>query len=118
MLSVLPSTQSHGKRLFRRKSAKTPQKTSTSAFKAEFSSFVDRHPDYMQTTALDRLRDVEFARLDKSKEVYVDYMGGCLWPKSLVSNHADLLKAGLFGNTHSDSPWYVLNPLVLSFTLI
>ncbi|CCA68067.1 related to molybdenum cofactor sulfurase [Serendipita indica DSM 11827] len=104
MLSVLPSSHSHPKRLFRRKSTKTSQKTPKATLKADFSSFVERYPDYAQTTALDRLRDVEFARLDGSKEVYVDYMGGCLWPKSLVTNHADLLKTGLFGNTHSDSP--------------
>lgn len=77
------------------------------AFKAEFASFLAKYPIYMETGALDRLRQSDFARLENAREVYVDYMGGCLWPKSLVSGHAAILEEGLFGNTHSDSPWYV-----------
>ncbi|KAG8871284.1 hypothetical protein FRC20_010727 [Serendipita sp. 405] len=71
---------------------------------SEFEAFLRQYPRYKDTECLDRLRKSEFSRLEKANEVYVDYMGGCLWPKSLVTGHADILKSGLFGNTHSDSP--------------
>jgi hypothetical protein len=76
-----------------------------SSYTAEYKAFIAKYPSYKATSILDDLRKTDFERLDKSKEVYVDYMGGCLWPKSLVAKHAALLESGLFGNTHSDSPW-------------
>lgn len=78
-----------------------------SSSKPAYASFLAKYPTYKDTGALDKLRKDEFSRLEKANEVYVDYMGGCLWPKRLVEEHASLLKSGLFGNTHSDSPWYV-----------
>jgi hypothetical protein len=77
----------------------------SSAFKASYASFLAQYPAYKDTAILDRLRKDEFSRLDKAKEVYLDYMGGCLWPKVLVSRHASILKSGLFGDANSDSPW-------------
>jgi hypothetical protein len=74
------------------------------AFKASYASFLAYYPTYQDTSILDRLRKDEYSRLDKAKEIYADYMGGCLWPKKLVAGHASLLESGLFGNTHSDSP--------------
>ncbi|KAG8804633.1 hypothetical protein FRC17_005928, partial [Serendipita sp. 399] len=71
---------------------------------ADLEAFLRDYPQYADTCTLDRLRKKEFSRVDKAREVYVDYMGGCLWPKSLVTNHANILKSGIFGNTHSDSP--------------
>lgn len=84
--------------------ARPPSKERT-GIKSDYSSFIEKYPIYKETSVLDRLRKVEFERLEKANEVYVDYMGGCLWPKSLVSGHAAILESGLFGNTHSDSPW-------------
>lgn len=75
--------------------------------KTDYATFLEEYPSYQDTSPLDQLRKREFNRLDRSGEVYVDYMGGCIWPKSLVSTHSTLLKGGLFGNTHSDSPWCV-----------
>jgi hypothetical protein len=75
------------------------------AYKSDFSTFQTKYPQYIQSTSLDILRKTEFSRLKKANEVYVDYMGGCLWPECLVAAHSAILQAGLFGNTHSDSPW-------------
>jgi len=94
----------------------SPEMQSTS-YKASYASFLAQYPTYKDTSILDRLRKNEYSRLDKAKEVYVDYMGGCLWPKSLVTGHASILESGLFGNTHSDSPWCVYSYLkpILTF---
>lgn len=78
---------------------------SRSSYTADFRAFTTLYPSYKATSILDDLRKKEFERLEKSNEVYLDYMGGSLWPKSLVTKHASLLENGLFGNTHSDSPW-------------
>jgi hypothetical protein len=75
------------------------------AYKGDFSTFRTKYPQYDQSATLDILRKTEFGRLKRANEVYVDYMGGCLWPECLVSAHSAILQAGLFGNTHSDSPW-------------
>jgi molybdenum cofactor sulfurtransferase len=93
-----------------------PEKQSTSC-KASYASFLAQYPAYKDTSALDRVRKDDYSRLDKAKEVYVDYMGGCLWPKGLVTGHASLLESGLFGNTHSDSPWSVYCPSEHDFDL-
>jgi hypothetical protein len=93
----------------------SPEKQSTS-FKASYALFLAQYPAYKDTSVLDRLRKDEYSRLDKAKEVYVDYMGGCLWPKGLVTGHASILESGLFGNTHSDSPWCVCSHLKCAFT--
>ncbi|HEU4885017.1 MAG TPA: aminotransferase class V-fold PLP-dependent enzyme [Longimicrobium sp.] len=50
------------------------------------------------------LRAREFARLDARGDVYLDYTGSALYPDSLVRAHAELLRDGVFGNPHSDSP--------------
>lgn len=39
----------------------------------------------------------------KERETYVDYMGGALYPESLVDVHAEFLKSCVLGNTHSES---------------
>ncbi|KAH9935189.1 PLP-dependent transferase [Epithele typhae] len=49
------------------------------------------------------------ARLDRAGESYVDYMGGSLYPDSLVRVHAGFLQRNILGNTHS-----VSNPSRLS----
>ncbi|KIM24423.1 hypothetical protein M408DRAFT_233582 [Serendipita vermifera MAFF 305830] len=74
------------------------------SFKSAFAGFKAKYPEYALGSTLDALRKSQFARLKKANEVYVDYMGGCLYPESLVATHAAILQAGLFGNTHSDSP--------------
>jgi hypothetical protein len=101
----LPTNASLQKRGKTPNSETNPLKNDRSVYKADYAAFIERYPVYKETSVLDRLRKSEFGRLEKAKEVYVDYMGGCLWPKGLVDDHASILSSGLFGNTHSDSPW-------------
>ena len=75
---------------------------------AAYAAFLRAYPEYHLTWSLDALRRTEFSRVDAphSRETYVDYMGGALYPASLVSVHADFLKSAVMGNTHSASPRY------------
>ncbi|KZV97539.1 PLP-dependent transferase [Exidia glandulosa HHB12029] len=68
------------------------------------TAFLNVYPGYATTSALDDLRATEYTRL-KGGETYVDYMGGALFPESLVRDHAKLLlePGNLFGNAHSRS---------------
>ncbi|KAH9994300.1 pyridoxal phosphate-dependent transferase [Russula vinacea] len=52
---------------------------------------------------VDALRRSEYSRLAQD-ETYVDYMGGALYPASLISVHAEFLQSTVLGNTHSESP--------------
>lgn len=47
------------------------------------------------------LRKKEFARLDKSGQVYLDYTGSNLYPESLIKTHQAYLQNSVFGNPHS-----------------
>jgi hypothetical protein len=69
--------------------------------------FHHAYPEYASTLPLDLLRDENFSRLSPAN-VYVDAMGGALYPESLVCVHSDFLKSTILGNTHSESAWYVL----------
>jgi len=50
------------------------------------------------------VRRREFARLDRSGHVYLDYTGSALYPESLVRDHAAALSEQVLGNPHSESP--------------
>jgi hypothetical protein len=69
----------------------------------DLSGFIKAHPQYSLTSPLDVLRQRDYTRLASTAEVYVDYMGGSLYPESLVGDHARLLQGHTFGNTHSIS---------------
>jgi selenocysteine lyase/cysteine desulfurase len=66
--------------------------------------FLDSHPAYSGTGALDDLRAAEYGRLDAQGTVYLDYTGGGLHADSQVREHAALLSQQVFGNPHSASP--------------
>jgi selenocysteine lyase/cysteine desulfurase len=66
--------------------------------------FLDRYPAYASTSAIDDLRASEYARLDATRTVYLDYTGGGLHAESQVREHAELLAQNVFGNPHSASP--------------
>jgi hypothetical protein len=72
--------------------------------KHDQSQFMKAYPEYASTSALDVLRERDYTRLKKSGEVYVDYMGGSLYPESLVAGHLQVLQESTFGNTHSINP--------------
>ncbi len=50
------------------------------------------------------LRALEFSRLDAEAHAYLDYTGSALYPESLVTTHADMLRASVLGNPHAESP--------------
>ncbi|WP_396627059.1 aminotransferase class V-fold PLP-dependent enzyme [Luteitalea sp.] len=69
-----------------------------------FRDFLEAWPAYRETTALDDLRAREYARLDATGHVYLDYTGGGLHADSQVRAHAALLASDVFGNPHSANP--------------
>lgn len=68
-----------------------------------YKDFIERYPEYHLTWPLDALRKSDFTRLDDHRETYVDYMGGALYPESLVRLHSSFLHREVMGNTHSVS---------------
>lgn len=66
-------------------------------------TFISTHPSY-QDASLTCLRKREFARLDRSQSVYLDYTGSSLYPSSLVKSHYRWLRSSVAGNPHSTSP--------------
>jgi selenocysteine lyase/cysteine desulfurase len=50
------------------------------------------------------LRALEFSRLDAEAHAYLDFTGSALYPESLVSTHAEMLRASVLGNPHAESP--------------
>ena len=70
---------------------------------AALDGFVERHPEYTTTNAIDRLRERDYSRLDRDGHIYLDYTGGSLYAESQIREHADLLASGVFGNPHSGS---------------
>jgi molybdenum cofactor sulfurtransferase len=69
-----------------------------------FSKFLQNYPAYSATSELDDLRANEFARLDGSGQVYLDYTGSGLYTASQLREHTELLDTHVFGNPHSASP--------------
>lgn len=76
--------------------------------------FLKEYPEYRETAILDWLRDEEYSRLDKNKQVYLDYTGGNLYAESQVEKHHQLLKNNVLGNPHSSSPASMLSSTWIS----
>ncbi|KAJ7612712.1 PLP-dependent transferase [Roridomyces roridus] len=68
-----------------------------------YGQFLKTFPEYRLTSTLDTLRQSDFTRLDTTGETYADYMGGAIYPESLVRIHTEFLNRNVFGNTHSVS---------------
>ena len=68
-----------------------------------YKAFLKEYPQYQLTWILDALRRTDFGRLDRPGETYVDYMGGSLYPESLIRVHSAFLQRSILGNTHSVS---------------
>jgi len=66
-----------------------------------YEQFLNAYPEYRNTTILDEIRARDFSRLDKQRQVYLDYTGAGLYAASQIRRHSDLLAAGIFGNPHS-----------------
>ncbi|KAG6898004.1 hypothetical protein C0992_007493 [Termitomyces sp. T32_za158] len=70
---------------------------------AAYNAFLRDFPEYRSTWILDTLRRTDYTRLEYTGETYVDYMGGALFPESLIKVHTDFLSRNVMGNTHSVS---------------
>lgn len=68
-----------------------------------YKAFLKAFPGYQLTWTLDNLRQSDFSRLDRTGETYVDYMGGAVYPESLIRAHTTFLNQNVLGNTHSVS---------------
>ena len=55
-------------------------------------------------SSLEDLRRRDFARLDATGQVYLDYTGAGLHADSQVAEHVELLRRNVFGNPHSLNP--------------
>ena len=70
----------------------------------EYETFVAGNPQYLASGDIAALRASEFARLDESGEIYLDYTGSGLYGVSQVQRHLHLLTRAVLGNPHSQSP--------------
>ena len=61
-----------------------------------------------------RLRKKEYARLDKSGHVYLDYTGGNIHPQSLADSHYRFLQNNIYGNPHSNNAASLLSGKMVS----
>ncbi|MFU8888011.1 MAG: aminotransferase class V-fold PLP-dependent enzyme [Trueperaceae bacterium] len=77
--------------------------TDDPAYTSAYAAFARDHPGYA-SAELDAARATDFARLDRSGDVYLDYTGGGVYAESHVREHADLLTSAVFGNPHSTNP--------------
>ena len=69
-----------------------------------FEKFIASYPGYTDTSYLDRLRELDYKRLEREKQVYLDYTGGGLYADSQVIKHQRMLLEGVYGNPHSSNP--------------
>jgi len=70
----------------------------------EYADFVHNYPTYDKTHDIDELRDRDYARLDRTGQIYLDYTGGGLYADSQMRLHQQVLAAQVFGNPHSSNP--------------
>jgi molybdenum cofactor sulfurtransferase len=68
------------------------------------AAFLDATPSFRETALLDELRASEYARLDATGDVYLDYTGGSLYATSQLEEHLRLLRETVYGNPHSVNP--------------
>ncbi|KAJ7744675.1 methyltransferase type 11 [Mycena metata] len=68
-----------------------------------YQEFLSSFPEYRSTWILDTLRRSDYTRLETTGETYVDYMGGAIYPESLIRVHTEFLNRSILGNTHSVS---------------
>jgi selenocysteine lyase/cysteine desulfurase len=68
------------------------------------AAFLDATPSFRETALLDALRASEYARLDATGDVYLDYTGGSLYATSQLEEHLRLLRETVYGNPHSVNP--------------
>jgi selenocysteine lyase/cysteine desulfurase len=70
----------------------------------DYAKFVQKYPTYDKTHDIDELRDRDYARLDRTGQIYLDYTGGGLYADSQMRLHQQVLADHVFGNPHSSNP--------------
>ena len=68
------------------------------------ADFLARYPRYAGTATLDTLRATEYAHLDRSGDVYLDYTGAGVPAAAQVAAHVARLTGSCYGNPHSENP--------------
>jgi molybdenum cofactor sulfurtransferase len=76
----------------------------TDSERLAFDAFRREFPGYEKTARIDALRAKEYARLDETGHVYLDYTGGGLYSDFQLNEHMALLKRNVYGNPHSSNP--------------
>ena len=76
---------------------------------------LDNHTEVLPHADLfDTLRRKEFYLLDENGQIYLDYTGGNVYPRSLLTNHQYLLQNHVLGNPHSTNPTSVMSSALVS----
>ena len=55
------------------------------------AGFLAAHPRFGETALVDELRATDYARLDESGDVYLDYTGGSLYAASQLDEHMRMM---------------------------
>lgn len=97
------SSQRMRKRRLQALSSNIPVSVLPNSLSSSLNAYPTCFTEYQLTWILDTLRRTDFSRLELAGETYVDYMGGALYPESLIKVHTDFLKHNILGNTHSVS---------------
>jgi molybdenum cofactor sulfurtransferase len=69
-----------------------------------YETFLKTYPAYQSTYKIDDLRAMDYARLDRTGQIYLDYTGGGLYAESQIKAHQKLLLENVYGNPHSSNP--------------
>ncbi|MCX6037046.1 MAG: aminotransferase class V-fold PLP-dependent enzyme [Chloroflexi bacterium] len=69
-----------------------------------YAEFIQKYQTYDTTHDIDEQRDRDYARLDRTGQIYLDYTGGGLYADSQMRLHQQVLAEHVFGNPHSSNP--------------
>ena len=85
---------------------------------AREKEFLNKYPSYERTTALDNLRRTDYSRLDRQRQIYLDYTGAGLYAESQLNKHHRLLNESVFGNPHSSNPTSLSATILIEHTRV
>ncbi len=85
-------------------SRRSTDSTRLLSLEQERQIFLMEYPDFLRTSAIDTLRDIDYPNLDRQGHVYLDFTGAGLYAQSQVKQHHQLLQENVFGNPHSSNP--------------
>lgn len=85
-------------------SRRSTDSTRLLSLEQERQIFLMEYPDFLRTSAIDTLREIDYPNLDLQGHVYLDFTGAGLYAQSQVKQHHQLLQENVFGNPHSSNP--------------